>query len=299
MKNYLPKFQNEFSDIKEQLEELFDELDILNIQLNKKVPKTLKTKLDRKVKQWKKLGLITGYFRYLVLYNKYTYLDVIRLFIYGIYAEKELEFKTYSLDIFHKVANDCFEQAKQESKLKPNYETFNDDLIWSWVFVTTAGLSYVEYLKLLSQTSVEESLKVFTNAINQKLDSINLDKTIKKQSNRLLCINENKYSGIVETEAISCGNKAYYKPFPNQKVLFIAVMDDRTTDMCKSMDGMIFNTYDKNSFDRYSASEQGLKRYEIEGLIDGINCPPITDGFHWCRSTLAYLSFGDTRINML
>ena len=74
----------------------------------------------------------------------------------------------------------------------------------------------------------------------------------------------------------------------DQLVRFVAEMDDRTTEMCRSLDGQIFHTKAWNRFTRYSDFYKGLHTFSWFGLEQGLNLPPINDHFHWCRSTIVY-----------
>ena len=69
----------------------------------------------------------------------------------------------------------------------------------------------------------------------------------------------------------------------------MAVIDDKTTPMCKSLHGQLFNVKGQNIFKRYSESAKGTVTFKCQGLVLGVNKPPITDHFHWCRSQLTYL----------
>jgi hypothetical protein len=73
-----------------------------------------------------------------------------------------------------------------------------------------------------------------------------------------------------------------------KKCRFIAIHDKKTTEMCVSLDGQIFNVHDWNKFRRYSASSENYQTYNIYGLVAGVNLPPIDDHFHYCRSTITY-----------
>ena len=151
-------------------------------------------------------------------------------------------------------------------------------------------MTFEEYLGILNQTASEESARLFINSINQdlELNETRTSQVIEKQLHRLIYVNDDKYSGCIENISRQVGNLAYIDPFPNQKVKFIAEMDDRTTKMCMSLNDQIFNTKDKNIFYRYSDEAKTKIRYEIDGLELGINMPPIMDHFHWCRSILTY-----------
>ena len=77
---------------------------------------------------------------------------------------------------------------------------------------------------------------------------------------------------------------------PNAKAKFVAVMDNRTTDMCRSLNGQVFNVNGWNTFKRYSDYSKGERKYKCFGFVLGLNLPPITDHYHYCRSTIQYVS---------
>lgn len=190
------------------------------------------------------------------------------------------------------IANDCFNQAKKElpTPLKGIPEILAWGYICKWLKVFNLSCTYEEYLDTLVMTDVEEMYSKCIQSINSNRDlrQEDISKTIDKQKNRVLNVNEDKFSGVVDTMARTVGNKAYIEPFPNEKVLFVAEMDERTTKMCASLNGQVFNTKDNNKFTRYSDSQKGIIEYDIDGLVEGINLPPIADNFHWCRSTVTY-----------
>ena len=88
---------------------------------------------------------------------------------------------------------------------------------------------------------------------------------------------------IINAYYIKNGRKKYV---PITMVQFIAVMDSKTTDMCSSLNGQIFDINGINKFKRYSSAYGGIVQYEVKGLELGINLPPITDHIHHCRSTI-------------
>jgi hypothetical protein len=126
-----------------------------------------------------------------------------------------------------------------------------------------------------------------------KIDSDIYQDIIKKQNNSRLNINDDKYSGSIETLLVGMSNQAKIegitKNDEDAKVMFIAVEDDRTTKMCQSLDRQIFNVKNWNEFKRYSESNKNIVKYKCRGLVIGLNLPPVVDHFHWCRSTIQYL----------
>lgn len=293
LRKLLPTIKEIFSSISDDVLALFKELSIDRESLNKNVPNSVKRAFKRKISNWQSQGIVKGYFKFkLDNLNKYTYGNILELCIYSIYAKAEQEIFENSKKVFVKIANDCYEQAKEEHPNPP--VTIPDILTWAyiykWLKVLNINATYEEYLQSLSMTAVEEMFKKCVQTINSEgvLSEEDIEKLLDKQSNRVLNINGDKESGIVEHMSEVVGNHAYIDPFPNEKAMFIAEMDERTTMMCSSLNGQIFNTKKTNIFKRYSDYHKQVIEYEIEGLVEGINMPPITDNFHWCRSTMTF-----------
>lgn len=70
------------------------------------------------------------------------------------------------------------------------------------------------------------------------------------------------------------------------QVRFVAVLDENTTKMCKSLDGQIFDIYGMNIYARYSDDDKAEAEYKTLGLEVGANLPPINNHYHFCRSTI-------------
>ena len=287
---------NIFDDIKDELIELFNEFNVSSEDLNKTVSPQIKRKYERSKREWKKQGLITPYFRYLIdTTTKLTYSNLINLFILAIYLKYQKKEFDITKNLLVNVANDTYKQAKQDLR-KEDDDSIPKKLTWKdiapWAIVMTIGVSIYEYLNILNQLASEDSKKIYLTLINQEItpEEKYLTKELKIQKNRLLKINGEKRSGVLENMSRQIGNKAYVEPFLNEKVKFIAEMDDRTTPMCRSLNGQIFNTKDWNDFWRYSDVRKDKKKYHIFGLKEGVNMPPIEDHFHWCRSTIRYIN---------
>lgn len=131
-----------------------------------------------------------------------------------------------------------------------------------------------------------------------KTSTYEIDKLIKKQEKTYLSKNEkektyedykNDFSGSLDNQIAFLVNQTALKGMKDQgckKVQFIAVMDEKTTTMCKTLDRQIFNIYEKNIYSRYSAEDKKNIIYETYGLETGANLPPINNHFHYCRSTI-------------
>lgn len=244
LRKLLPTIKEIFSSISDDVLALFKELSIDRESLNKNVPNSVKRAFKRKVSNWQSQGIVKGYFKFkLDNLNKYTYGNILELCIYSIYAKAEQEIFENSKKVFVKIANDCYEQAKEEHPNPP--VTIPDILTWAyiykWLKVLNINATYEEYLQSLSMTAVEEMFKKCVQTINSEgvLSEEDIEKLLDKQSNRVLNINGDKKSGIVEHMSEVVGNHAYIDPFPNEKAMFIAEMDERTTMMCSSLNGKL------------------------------------------------------------
>lgn len=296
LRNYQKKFNSLSIDTIDELIEVFNSLDITYVDLNKIISKAEKRKFDKKIKDWKKRGILTGYFAYLISSkNKITYADLLEILVYAIYVNQEEEIKKLSKEIFTLVAEDIYMQAIEERKTKKKKKfSLTWEYIWSLLWIPTYNKSWDSYLQLLTLTNEQEMYKQLLTIIQQeKLINENVLKDlIKKQMNRIISINDDKYSGILSDTCRQLGNKIYIEPFKEEKdlqVRFIAEIDKRTTKMCNGMNNMLFYVNDWNKFYRYSDMDDRDVLYTVKGLEQGINLPPINNHFHWCRSTITYL----------
>lgn len=299
LKDYLKRFRSISTETLDKLVEVFDTLDITYSDLNKPISKEEKRKLDRKIKEWKKQGLLTGYFAYLISKkSKYTYSDLLEILVYGVYVEQEEKIKSTSQEVFTIVAKDVYSQALKEIPVKPKKKfSLTWEFIWSLLWIPTYNKSWDNYIQLLTMNNYQEAYRQIVQVIQQgkDLNDSMLKDLMKKQCNRILSINDDKYSGVLSDTCRQLGNKVYTEPFKEEddlQVRFIAEMDERTTDMCKSLNNKIFYVFRDNEFDRYvgtNANDVVLRRFRVKGLVAGVNLPPIDSFFHWCRSTITYL----------
>lgn len=130
-----------------------------------------------------------------------------------------------------------------------------------------------------------------------EIDSSEFQTIINRQNNQKLNINNDKISGAMDLQMIGLNNLAKVEGIKsvtedNSKVRFIAVEDDKTTLMCDSLNNQEFYINKENVFDRYygeTQKELKLQRVRCNGLVLGLNLPPIQHHFHYCRSTIMYL----------
>ena len=72
-----------------------------------------------------------------------------------------------------------------------------------------------------------------------------------------------------------------------EKVRF-GINDLTNKQECESLNNKVFYLNKWNDYDRYSAIDNKIVRYRTFGLKLGENQPPLTNHFHYCRSSLTY-----------
>lgn len=299
----LKSFQKSYYQLNKKtqdtIQEIFSSYNVNKENLHKKISKNDKDRLLRKIQKWKDEDIVTGYFAYLIdelLKRTITYIDLIKILLYGAYNEEKGILSNEIDNLFRLTSNNCYSQGRKDLGYKPrkNCPKPIDELLQLLII---DGVLWKDYFDALILTNVQELEKQYIIAVQQN-KPINVyddsfQRTFEKQRNRLISTSNNKYSGGLDKYTTALGNVAYIEASENknQKVKFISDMCDNVTEMCSYMNGMIFNTRDKNKFVRpYGDTQKDLKleTLDINGLVLGINQPPITKHFHWCHSTLKY-----------
>ena len=295
LENNLKHFKSIGIDTIDDIVEMMESLDITYNDLNKPISKADRRKLDKNIKEWKKSKLFNGYFAYLVTSkNKYTYADLIEILLYWIYIVQEKQFDELSKLVFIEVADDVYNQALDEIPIKPKKKfSLTWEYIWSFLWIPTYNKRWEEYLKLLTMTNQQEMYKLIIGNLQQDrpIKEADLKELTRKQVNRVISINDGKYSGVLSDTSRLLGNKVYTEPFKEEKglqVRFVAEIDKRTTKMCEGLNNQLFYVNDWNRFYRYSDIDKRDVLYNVYGLEIGVNLPPINNHFHWCRSTITY-----------
>ena len=290
-RSHLREVREVYRSIGDDSIDLIRSLNIRYEDLNRNVPAKVKRQVNRKIESWKKEGLLKDYFGYLVSKLKYTYSGVLEVLIYGLYMSGSKKLNTISNEIFLETAEDTYSQGLEGLNRKGKPLTWA--MILPFLMIPSVNLTYEQYLIVLNETGSEEMYRQILEMLKQDLDKAEekLNDLLKKQSNRILNVNGEKESGALVDTAIGIGNDAYVLAGggKDQLVLFVAEMDERTTDMCRSLDHQIFHTKAWNTFTRYSDYYKGKHTFTWFGLERGLNMPPINDHFHWCRSTLTYI----------
>lgn len=164
-----------------------------------------------------------------------------------------------------------------------------------------SGFNWKQYIEVTMQYNAQQIYKqAILNMQQQKdleMDSSEFQTIINRQNNQKININNNKISGAVDLQMIGLNNLAKVEGIKeaaedNSKVRFIAVEDEKTTLMCDSLNNQDFYINKENVFDRYygeTQKELTIQRIRCNGLVLGLNLPPIQHHFHYCRSTITYI----------
>ena len=233
--------------------------------------------------------------------SRITNKDIMLFLIMLEYLKSAIRLNDYELFstiilIAHKHAeNECKRVLGKDKKTRP-INVLNTMLM---AMPNHLGSIWSDYIQNEINYNANQLFKQIMIDISQE-NEIDLNNDIyknifDKQQRSHLNINEDRYSGGVDAEVVFLANQTILevgKDYGMEKVMFISDMCGNVTKMCKNMHKMVFNLKGQNLFDRwYGESANDLKEVicDVDGLVLGINMPPITGHFHWCHSTLTYL----------
>lgn len=269
-----------------------------------------KNKINTYIEEWKDKRLLTGYFGMLAknIYNRTRVKnsEILELLIYGAYIEEQSKIQEQELNIMYDDANYYYQEGQQEVNNTLSKKERKPINILKWALFlalmdepNVKGYVFEQYIQATIQFNAQQIYRQMTIDLQQqKQPDITNDiyqNLIKRQNNSKLNINGDKISGDIDAQLIGLNNLAKVEGIKevdnNARVRFIAVIDGNETDMCHSLDGQIFYIDKENTFDRYygeTQSELRIQRVRCKGLVLGLNLPPISHHFHWCRSTITY-----------
>lgn len=305
LKDYLRIYKKTNLKTQDNIQDIFNGIDFNYMDLNKPISNNQRKKLSRVVDEWKQLELLKGYFEYKVieiLNKRYiTNQEMLSILLWGAFVKERSQLDEYEEVLFTKIGQDLYKQGIDEIKpTKKKKWSLTWEYIWSMLCLPNVkGSSWITYIEALALTNAQEVERQTIIQLQQnKKPNIEDDvfkNILKKQQNRYISINDDKISGALDSQVVEIANKSLLKAGEDvgQKKLrarFIAEIDDRTTKMCDGMNGMLFYVNDWNRFYRYSDDDKRDVLYTIKGLEVGANLPPINNHFHYCRSTITYLT---------
>ena len=305
LKDYLRIYKKTNLKTQDNIQDIFNSIDFNYMDLNKPISNNQRKKLFRVVDEWKQLELLKGYFEYKVieiLNKRYiTNQEMLSILLWGAFVKERNQLDEYEEVLFTEIGQDLYKQGIDEIKpTKKKKWSLTWEYIWSMLCLPNVkGSSWITYIEALALTNAQEIERQTIIQLQQnKKPNIEDDvfkNILRKQQNRYISINDDKISGALDSQVVEIANKSLLKAGEDvgQKKLrarFIAEIDDRTTKMCDGMNGMLFYVNDWNRFYRYSDDDKRDVLYTIKGLEVGANLPPINNHFHYCRSTITYLT---------
>ena len=269
-----------------------------------------KKRVNTYIEEWKDKGLLTGYFGTLAknIYSRARVKnsEILELLIYGAYIEEQSKLQEQELNIMYDDVNYYYEQGQQEvNNTLPKKERKPINILEWALFLAllnepnVKGYVFEQYIQATIQFNAQQICRQMTIDLQQQKqpDMTNdiYQNLIKRQNNSKLNINGDKISGDIDAQLIGVNNLAKVEGIKevdnNAQIRFMAVIDGKETDMCHSLDGQLFYINKENEFDRYYGETQKdlrIERIKCFGLVVGLNLPPISHHFHWCRSTITY-----------
>ena len=144
------------------------------------------------------------------------------------------------------------------------------------------GYNWLEYQQNMIQYNANKMYRYIIVDIQQNRLDINLtryDNTFRLERKRYLTALDNEVASICSQVSLWGMEKQGIK-----KVQYVAVLDEKTTNICQSMHGQIFNVNDWNTYYRYENNDDiKTSKYTTFGLQIGENQPAL----HYnCRSVL-------------
>ena len=305
LRDYLKIYKKVSSKTQDNIQDIFNSIDFEYTDLSKPISNNQRKKLLRVIDEWKEANLLNGYFGYkaneLIKKRYITNQEMLDILLWGAYIKERNQLDEYEQVLFTEIGQDLYKQGIEEIKpTKKKKWSLTWEYIWSMLCLPNVkGSSWITYIEALSLTNAQEIKRQATIQLQQnKKPNIEDDvfkNIVKKQQNRYISINGDKTSGALDSQVVEVANKSLLKAGEDVgqnklRARFIAEIDEKTTKMCDGMNGMLFYVNDWNRFYRYSADDGRDVLYTIKGLEVGANLPPINNHFHYCRSTITYLT---------
>lgn len=290
-----------------RLQEIFDTFNLTSENIYNIADNKTKKRINTYIESWKEQGLLTGYFGMLAnnIYKRTRVKksEILELLIYSVYIEEQNKLEEQEKQIMYEDANYYYQEGIKEVEKKKKSSVIPMALFHALLDQPNySGLTWKQYIEATIQYNAQQIYKqAILNIQQQKgleIDSSDFQIIMSRQNNQKLNINGDKISGAVDMQMIGLNNLAKVEGIEsvaedNSKVRFIAVEDDKTTLMCDSLNNKEFYINKENVFDRYYGEKQKeltVQRIRSNGLVLGLNLPPIQHHFHYCRSTIMYLA---------
>lgn len=291
------KYNKINKNTQDDIQSIFDEIDLSD---TKPINYTKREKLQRYIYKCKEYGIYNVYVLYLItkiLSRKNIYQqDILEIKLLLTYDRQYKQYDESNQNTFKNILNNGYANCLNDIKEKANMPNM-------WLLLplalkkVNAGYIYQEYINTRIKYDAEQ-IKKQALISNQQQKELNIDnyefkKIVDLQNKQTLNVTQKedklKFSGFVELMSTSLYHTGYLKAcddYDIEKVQFISVMDSVTTNVCKSMNMQVFYINKMNEYYRYNEETKSITLFKTQGLIQGINLPPITTTYHPCRSTI-------------
>lgn len=278
----------------DKIQAIFNEVKVLDRQLSKEEIKALKRYIEehKGVKNPYVLFVISKTLKQKNIYHR----DLLYIKLLLEYNTQYKEYDKHYLDSFNAIINSGYDNALRDIKEKECKSKL-------WLLLplalkkVQAGYIYEDYINARIKYDTEQIYKQTLINIQQEkelnINNYEFKKIIDSQNRLNLNINakknESHFSGFAELLSTSIYHIGYIKACDDYNVKeaqFIAVIDNETTQVCKSMNMQVFKLYEENEYYRYNEEVEDVVLTKTKGLVNGINLPPITTTYHPCRSTI-------------
>lgn len=282
LKKYLKKYKSNQKYLQDELEEILNsgEFDDLNKIGNgdKLKRKLLRVEFDK-----------GSYFDYLKQYylkkTRITNKDVLYMTLILAYWQFNSDISTETM--FRDIIDQTREYTVKTLPKEADKKKVKDHFLYIMTLSNHLGWAWGDFKQNEIDYNVREIIREYT----QKKTKVDLAEIMAKQQRRHLNINKDKYSGSIESHIQFLVNQTILNVGLDtnmEKAKFLGVKDNRQTKMCGSLNNQIFYLNKVNKYYRYSDEDKAVVEYVDEGLVVGRNLPPITNHYHYCRSSITY-----------
>lgn len=295
--------------LRDNIQDILDSIKFTSDDMYKYAELKYIAKLQKKIKDLKSKGNLKGYTGYLLnrLYNKSKLKnnEVLKGLIMVEFYKKNEELDEIESILFEEVSEISYKSEIRRLKPKrEKYLSLPDAFIysllinpvyngWKWLDYKDGNINYYStmlYDKVEDLMNREAPLDVYNPELNKVFEKeqrsyFNKKKEVSKKEDVYI----DEFYGALDDVVCYIANKSALQGMIDsgvEKVQFVAVIDDTTTEMCKSLNGQIFSIFEWNTYDRYSKADDKNVIYKTKGLKLGENLPPIDNGYHHCRSTI-------------
>ena len=276
--------------------------------VDKKYQRILRTKVNELKKDYKLEGYVAYILEEYVNKKKLRYSEYLTgLFIIE-YYKRDLKREKLEYTLFEEITSIVYQESQEEAvdvlkKKRHRYLTVPEAFLLQLIGASKYNNAFwKEYKQGTINYNAEQLFKLTAvNMQTERVLDVNNDdfkKLFDKQERNYLAKKKdleetNKYQDIyygpLDDVMVAIANQVALRGMIDQgckKVQFVATIDDKTTEMCKSLNEQIFSIKGWNKYYRYSAIDDKDVLYTTKGLKLGENLPPIDNSIHHCRSTI-------------